>query len=117
MKQNSQSTACTSRGEMPSRGAAALKAASSCPGDVTPSGKPAKPSAVRSAFNSPGVIRRKPVGVWAKPPLWRPLGAIFLCHRDPPFWLDRDGQAFPVNGNGNFRLTESGVFWLCWGLR
>ena len=37
------------------------------------------------------------------PPLWRPLGAIVLCHRDPPFWLDRDGQAFPVDGNGNFR--------------
>ena len=97
---------------MPSRGAAAFSEASSCPGDVTPCGSPAKPSAVRSAFNSPGVSRLKPVGARVKlpPPPWRPLGAIFLCHRDPSLWLDRDGQAFPVNGNGNFRLTGTASF-------
>ena len=40
VKRNSQSSACTSRGDRPSRGAAALKAASSCPGTATPSGRP-----------------------------------------------------------------------------
>lgn len=28
-------------------------------------------------------------------------------HRFPPLWADRDGHAFPVNGNGNFRLTRT----------
>ena len=92
---------------MPSRGAAALKAASSCPGDV-------------DALRQAGKTLRRAVGLqqprrhppeagrsMGKAPPWRPLGAIFLCHRDPPFWLDRDGQASPVNGNGNFRLTET----------
>ena len=62
VKRNSQSTACTSRGDSPSRGAAALNAASNCPGTVTPSGRPSKPSAVRSARSRLGVSRRKPVG-------------------------------------------------------
>src|SRR5271166_3479463 len=66
VKRNSQSTACTSRGDRPSRGDAALNAASSCPGTVTPSGRPAKPSAVRSALSRLGVSRRKPVGVPAR---------------------------------------------------
>src|SRR5271165_4913198 len=67
VKRNSQSTACTSRGDSPSRGDAALKAASSCPGRLTPSGRPAKPSAVRSALSRLGVRRRKPVGAPARP--------------------------------------------------
>jgi len=33
-----------------------------------------------------------------------------LCHRNPPLWLDRDGQASPVSGNGNFRLTGTASF-------
>ena len=45
-----------------SRGAAAFRAANNCPGTVTPSGRPAKLSAVRSACSRPGVSRRKPVG-------------------------------------------------------
>ena len=48
------------------------------PGTVTPSGRPAKPSAVRSVFSSPGVIRRKPVGGRAKPPCGAPW-AQFSC--------------------------------------
>ena len=68
VKRNSQSTAWTSRGDRPSRGAAALNAASNCPGTVTPSGMPAKSSAVRSARSWLGVRRRKPVGPPAKPP-------------------------------------------------
>jgi hypothetical protein len=28
--------------------------------------------------------------------------------------LDRNGQAFPVNGNGNFRLTGTASFGYCW---
>jgi hypothetical protein len=40
-----------------------------------------------------------------KAPPWRPLGAIIDIHRFPPLWVDRDGQASPDNGNGNFRLT------------
>jgi len=63
LKRNSQSTACTRRADRPSRGAAALKAANSCPGTVTPSGEPVKLSAARSTLRSPGVNRRKPVGV------------------------------------------------------
>ena len=88
---------------MPSCGAAALKAASSWPGALTPSGSPAKPSAVRSAFKQPRRQSPKAGRGMGMPPRWRLLGAIVLCHRDPPFWLDRDGQASPVDGNGNFR--------------
>ena len=62
VKRNSQSIAWTRRGDMPSRGAAALNAASSCPGVVTPTGRPVKPSALRSTLRSPGVSRRNPVG-------------------------------------------------------
>ena len=40
----------------------------------------------------------------------RPVGAILVFHRDPPLGLDRDGQAFPVNGNGNFHLTRTASF-------
>jgi hypothetical protein len=35
VKRNSQSTACTIRGEMPSHGATAFRAASNCPGDLS----------------------------------------------------------------------------------
>ena len=52
-----------------------------------------------------------PVRGPGKTPLWRPIGAMFLLyHRFPPLWLDRDGQAGPVNGNGNFRLTRTASF-------
>jgi hypothetical protein len=30
-----------------------------------------------------------------------------IVHRIPPLWSDCDGQAFSINGNGNFRLTET----------
>src|ERR1700761_4206688 len=41
---------------------------------------------------------------------WRLMGAIINIHRVPPQWLDRDGQAGPVNGNANFRLTRTASF-------
>src|SRR5579859_5179554 len=62
VKRKSQSTACTSRGEMPISGAASLIAASNCPGTSTPGGSPAKASAVRSVLSRFGDQRRKPVG-------------------------------------------------------
>jgi hypothetical protein len=69
LKRNSQSTACTSRGDRPSRGAASLKAASNWPGVFTPSGRPPKASAVLSAWSRLGVSRRKPVGERVQPSL------------------------------------------------
>ena len=80
---NSQSTACTRRGDRPRRGAAPLKAASNWPCMVTPSGKPAKLSAVRSTFNNPGVSRRKPVGepAYLSPDASRALSIVIVILR------------------------------------
>src|SRR5207302_9332559 len=106
----SQSTACTSRGEILSPGAAAFRAANNCPCDSTPCGSPAKASAERSAFSSPGVMRRKPVGEWAKPPRGAPWALFSIAIVIPLSEVDRNGQASPVNGNGNFHLTGTASF-------
>jgi hypothetical protein len=95
---------------MPRRGAAALNAASNWPSDSTPCGSPLNPSAERSAFSSPGVIRRKPVGAWAKPLRGASWALFSIAIVIPLSGVDRDGQASPVNGNGNFRLTETASF-------
>src|ERR1700722_10032413 len=104
VKRNSQSTTCTRHCDRPSRDAAALKAASNCPGVVTPTGRPVKLSAVRSACSRPGVRRRKPLGVGAKLPpcaLGAPLVSITIS-----LSVDRDGQTSPVSGNRQFPLDD-----------
>ena len=72
----------TRRGDRPSCGAAALKAASNPSDAPSPRpGRPAKLSAVRSACSRPGVSRRKPVGVGAKLcrcALWAPFVSITI---------------------------------------
>ena len=103
VNRNSQSTACTRRGETPSRGAAVLSAASSCPGTRYSVRQP-REAHLRSdrTLSNPGVNRRNPVGDRANSSV-APLGRISFIHRDPPLGLDRDGQTPPAYGNGNFR--------------
>jgi hypothetical protein len=113
VKRNSQSTACARHCDRPSRGAAALKAASNWLGVVTPSGRPVKPSAVRSTRSRPGVSRRKPVGAPAQRPPRAPgalsiaiailrLGGSRRANLSPPrkqqFPLDDEASADYVGG-------------------
>jgi hypothetical protein len=53
---------------------------------------------------------RKPVGAWAKPVRGASAAQFSVAIVIPLSGGDRDGQAFPVNENGNFRLTGTASF-------
>ena len=92
---NSQSMACTRRGASPSLGAAAFRAASTCPGTVTPSGSPSK--ACGGAVDLQQARRQSAKagrGTGKASPL-RPKGA-FRLHRDPPFGWIATGKPRPL---------------------
>ena len=90
---------------MPSRGAAALKAASSCPATADALRQPVE--ALGRAVGSQQARRQSAGSRWVAGHTFpvAPLGRFSCAIVILLSGLDRDGQASPVSGNGNFRLT------------
>ena len=81
---------------------------------ITPCGSPANSSAMRSAFNRPGVSRRKPVGAWACPScgaLWAQLSCAIVIPLSG--WI-ATGKPSPLTETA-ISVDRSGVYWLDWG--